>query len=327
MAASAAFFFSLQSATGQETPFTPTENAWSWRSTDLGLGRSFTRETSDSIWIWLGQTSSALWRNQLEVFDSQGKAYKVMDNFASPESLINLSALADIKVGDTIWFRCTVLEGGGGVNRKPKYSGPNYPGSKYYSDVIQPAKAPPEVAGRRWSVAGRIDSNFVEFGFEDVADSNTNFSFDDLLARMYLPTKRAEEPGVVALPIIWPPASLGGLVNNLLIFPAPGAQVKYTLDGADPSAGTVFNGTPISLAWQGTLFKAIAISLTGAKSPILVGEYNGYAPVAIRIPARGLDRNEVKALLRARGFDAAGRRMVPGAGGGATVKSFDKAKP
>ena len=294
----------------QETAFSPASSG-SWRSQDLYLGRAFTRQTEDSIWIWLGQYSSALWTNRLEVFGSDGKPVFLFDNFASPESLINLSAVVDIKVGDTLWFRCTVVEGGGGVNRRPKYSGPNWPGSAYYSGAAQPPTAPAGVAGRRWSVAGRIDRDFVEFGFEDVADSNSNFSFDDLVARLYLPEARTA-PGLPG-PGLYPKTPVGEYADHFALFPPIGTTVRYSLDGTDPASGTLYvPGTQVPTLLDPFRLRAVAIGPGGAKGPETQWDFNGYGISAVD-PPRRQGRERIRTLLRERGYDARGRSLRAGA--------------
>lgn len=300
----------------QETPYVPVSTG-SWRSQDLALGRSFTRRTDDSIWIWLGQYSQALWTNELEVFGSDGMPVALFNNFASPESLINLSEKADIRIGDTLWFRCTVTEGGGGVNRLPKYSGPNRPGGKYFSGAAQPSTVPREYAGRRWSVAGRIDRDFVEFGFEDVADTNSNFSFDDLVARMYLPEPRPAEG--IGAPALYPRPAQGEYVDRVFLFAPSGTTLRYSLDGSDPAVGTAYvHGTPVAAGLDPFRLRSVAMGPGGSMGPETVYDYNGYGLVAIP-GKRAPQRARIMEIVRSRGYDAAGRRKAGKAGGPSPV--------
>jgi hypothetical protein len=126
--------------------------------------------------------------------------------------------------------------------------------------------------------------------------TKTGWADSDVVTRIFTVT------GTVAMPTFTPPGSDGpfnGSINVTISTATPGAQIKYTLDGQDPSEtyGTVYSG-PVTISQSATL-KARAFLADWAPSAIRSDDYTILGDIATPVftPAAGTYTGPVNVFI------------------------------
>lgn len=173
---------------GQTDIYEPYRNHHLWRADTLYLGAGFARLSTEPVKIWL-IGNEAGWEGQLFFVDpATGNEIQLFRNHEAAGRVVTITDFINVPIGQTLTFVYKVVGRGSGKDidvgdiRAPRYTGPNRRGSRYFSqassdDNVNPARR----FGHRWSVAGRVDSKTLEFGFEDDDTPDSDMDFDDIV--------------------------------------------------------------------------------------------------------------------------------------------------
>lgn len=175
--------------------YKPYKNNGLWSADTLYVGASFMRLNGGPIRVSLkgndaGFTGRLYAINPTPVGGGRADTVALFSNHDPAGTTVNLQALTNIPVpGDVVFMYVVERNNGYGpfdprVDLLRKFSGPNLGGGKYTSQAT--SEAHPNVNwryGRRWSVVGKVPGpgRVLEFGFEDMANSNTDMDFDDVV--------------------------------------------------------------------------------------------------------------------------------------------------
>lgn len=172
--------------------YTPYRNQNLWSADTLYLGTTFARLTDEPVRIWL-KGGEALLLSRVSVIDPvTGAVVPLFQSTDPPNVPIILSNRINMPIGAPIYFQSEIT--GQGPNPYPprpeellpKYTGRNLPGDRYYSPAGSDNHPDPALRfGHVWSVAGRVDSRRIEFGFENLVPravgNDSDMDFDDLI--------------------------------------------------------------------------------------------------------------------------------------------------
>ncbi|MDB5051538.1 MAG: hypothetical protein JWO30_4609 [Fibrobacteres bacterium] len=170
--------------------YTPYKNKDLWTADTLYIGAGFARLDYKPVKIWLVGNEAALDGELYYVDPTTGKEYFLFGNHEAPGRVVNVTDLVNVPLGVTLTFVYKVVGLGGwskgedhmGELSQPKYTGPNKKGSKYYSPTSSDDNNNESRRfGHRWSVAGRINKDVLEFGFEDDSTPTSDMDFDDIV--------------------------------------------------------------------------------------------------------------------------------------------------
>jgi hypothetical protein len=177
----------MYQAYGQTDIYTPYRNKHLWHADTLYIGAGFARMDYKPVKIWLAGTEAG-WNGQLYYIDPlTGAEIQLFDNHDDPGRVVTLTDLVSVPIGQTLTFVYKVVDKGHGkdlddMTRVPKYTGPNRKGSPYFSRASSDDNQNPSRRfGNRWSVAGRISKDVLEFGFEDDDTETSDMDFDDIV--------------------------------------------------------------------------------------------------------------------------------------------------
>jgi hypothetical protein len=178
----------VSSISAQTEIYTPYKNTSLWNADTLYLGAGFTRLSNTPVKIWLKAEEAGL-DGQLFIMDpNSGAEIALFANHSQVGVVLDLSSMINIPIGTTLTFMYKVV-GKGKWNRdlfgdlmQPKFTGPNHRRAKYVTKVSSNNNQNPGLRyGKRWSVAGRVNSNLLEFGFEDDILDDSDMDFDDIV--------------------------------------------------------------------------------------------------------------------------------------------------
>lgn len=170
--------------------YTPYRNKNLWHADTLYIGAGFARMDSKPVKIWLVGNEAGLEGKLFYIDPATGKEYFLFGNHEEPGRVVNLTDVVDVPMGATLTFVYKVVamgswDKGWGKFAKvtpPKYTGPNRKGSKYFSPSTSDDNMNPNFRyGHRWSVAGHIGKDILEFGFEDDTTPESDMDFDDIV--------------------------------------------------------------------------------------------------------------------------------------------------
>ncbi|MDB5102576.1 MAG: hypothetical protein JWP91_265 [Fibrobacteres bacterium] len=170
--------------------YEPERNLDLWSADTLFIGAGFSRLDYKPVKIWLKENEAGLEGQLFYIDPATGKELFLFGNHEDPGRVITLSDMVDVPVGQTLTFVYKVVGKGRwdrnlddfGEIRVPKYTGPNRRGKPYYTSVSSDVnKDPGKRYGHRWSVAGRISKDVLEFGFEDDSTPDSDMDFDDIV--------------------------------------------------------------------------------------------------------------------------------------------------
>jgi hypothetical protein len=177
----------MQNAHGQTDVYVPYRNKNLWHADTLYIGAGFARMDYKPVKIWLVGTEAG-WEGQLFYVDpSTGKEIQLFGNHEAPGRVVTLTDLVNVPVGENLTFVYKVVDKGWGKDiddmiRTPKYTGPNRRGSKYFSQASSDDNQNENRRfGHRWSVAGKLSKDVLEFGFEDDDTETSDMDFDDIV--------------------------------------------------------------------------------------------------------------------------------------------------
>jgi hypothetical protein len=186
-----ALSFGLAATTyGQTDIYTPYRNQDLWSADTLFVGAGFARMDYKPVKIWL-VGNEAGFEGQLFYIDPKtGNEIFLFGNHEDPGRVVTLTDIIDVPLGENLTFVYKVVNKGkawkdidqGGI-RTPKYTGPNRPGSRYFSKASSNDNNNPSFRyGHRWSVAGHLGrKDLLEFGFEDDTTVDSDMDFDDIV--------------------------------------------------------------------------------------------------------------------------------------------------
>jgi hypothetical protein len=180
----------MRQAHGQTDVYTPYRNMDLWTADTLFIGAGFARMDYKPVKIWLSGNEAGLDGQLFYIDPVTGKEHFLFDNHETPGRVVTLSDIVTVPVGTTLTFVYKVV-GKGKWDKEldafselkiPKYTGPNRKRDRYYTPVSSDANVnPARRYGNRWSVAGRIGKDVLEFGFEDDTLDNSDMDFDDIV--------------------------------------------------------------------------------------------------------------------------------------------------
>jgi hypothetical protein len=115
-----------------------------------------------------------------------GSPIKLFSNHSPPGVALDLTSMVNIPKGIPLTFMYKVDKLFPGATDstllEPKYTGPNNKRSKYVSPISSNINNNPSFRfGNQWAVAGRVDANTLEFGFEDDTTPGSDMDFDDIV--------------------------------------------------------------------------------------------------------------------------------------------------
>jgi hypothetical protein len=174
-----------------EEVYVPYRNQSLWSADTLYLGATFSRLTDAPVRIWL-KGGEALWVSRLSVIDPVTGAVVPLLQSTDPRNVpIILSNRINMPIGAPIYFRYEVTGQGQAAyppspeELLPRYTGRNLPGDRYFSQASSDNHPNPSLRfGHIWSLAGRVDANLIEFGFENqvpAAGNRSDMDFDDVI--------------------------------------------------------------------------------------------------------------------------------------------------
>ena len=175
-------------AQGQTDIYTPYRNQELWEADTLYIGAGFARMDFKPVTIWL-KGNEAGWEGQLFYVDPMtGAEIQLFKNHEAVGTKVVLTDIMNIPLGENLTFVYKVVAQGRGKAidkdeiRAPRYTGPNRRGSRFFSPASSDDNQNPSRRyGHRWSVAGRISKDVLEFGFEDDDTEDSDMDFDDIV--------------------------------------------------------------------------------------------------------------------------------------------------
>lgn len=176
-------------AHAQTDVYTPYRNQELWEADTLYIGAGFARMDFKPVTIWL-KGNEAGWEGQLFYVDPKtGNEIQLFKNHEAIGTKVTLTDFIDVPLGQNLTFVYKVVSQGWGNKsidrdqvRSPRYTGPNRRGSRYFSPASSDDNQnPARRFGHRWSVAGRISKDVLEFGFEDDDTDDSDMDFDDIV--------------------------------------------------------------------------------------------------------------------------------------------------
>jgi hypothetical protein len=175
-------------ALAQTDIYKPEKNLDLWHADTLYIGAGFARLDYKPVKIWL-VGNEAGWDGQLFYIDAAtGNEIALFSNHEAAGKVVTLTDLVSIPLGQNLTFVYKVTGKGWGKDidhdktKTPRYTGPNRKGSKYVSQASSNDNNDPNKRfGNRWSVAGKISKDVLEFGFEDDDTPTSDMDFDDIV--------------------------------------------------------------------------------------------------------------------------------------------------
>ena len=173
----------------QTDVYVPYRNKNMWTADTLYIGAGFARMDYKPVKIWL-VGNEAGWEGHLFYIDpATGNEIFMLSNMDTPGTPVDLTALTNVPLGQNLTFMYRVVYKKNGIKsidqakiKNAKYTGPNRHGSKYFSEATSDVNDNPSFRfGHRWSVAGRISKDVLEFGFEDDTTPDSDMDFDDIV--------------------------------------------------------------------------------------------------------------------------------------------------
>jgi hypothetical protein len=179
-------------AISQTDIYTPYRNKNLWSADTLYIGAGFARMDYKPVNIWLVGNEAGLDGQLYYIDPTTGKEYFVFGNHEPPGRVVTLTDMVNVPLGVTLTFVYKVVDKGSwgdekwwshkGDVQEPKYTGPNKPGTRYFTPVSSDNNTEPSRRfGHRWSVAGKLGKDKLEFGFEDDTTPESDMDFDDIV--------------------------------------------------------------------------------------------------------------------------------------------------
>ena len=165
-------------ASAQTDIYRPYRYKERWTADTLYLGASFRYMGGGPITITMRPSETVVGGNLYLVSPTTGATYFLMSSFTPPGLTVDASALTNIPVGSEVIFEF-ISNGDVSV---PRFTGPSLPGRKFFNGRSSDWNRNTKLRfGHRWSVAGKIGPNKVEFGFEDGVDPFSDMDFNDII--------------------------------------------------------------------------------------------------------------------------------------------------
>lgn len=185
-------------APAQTEIYKPYKNIAMWSADTLYVGASFIRLGGAPIMVSLkgneaGFTGRLYVINPFPVGRPRPDTLALFTNHDPVGTTVNITALTNVPIpGEVVFMYIVENNNFWGpfdpvIDKLPKFSGPNLGGSKYRSEATSENHPNPNLQfGRCWSVVGKIPAGGgdLEFGFEDMANLQSDMDFDDVIFRV-----------------------------------------------------------------------------------------------------------------------------------------------